>query len=199
MKPPNGRFNGLDGILPGVFALPVLVQVVAQHVAQRGCHYRPFLGAQLLDVLAALHGKADIARHKPRIRQCVPGVDVQAGIVAQHHLGDSGANTGLQDKGLAPRPHVHAKARRYVRACVIDNVLLGDSHFLNAYHLAVFDDGTDCGREFGKVVLGEDETHTPLGQLLWRCDFIYILATQNRRFNAFLDGSDWFAKVLGKQ
>jgi hypothetical protein len=77
--------------------------------------------------------------------------------------------------------------------------LLGDSHFLNAHHLAVFDDGTDCGREFGKVVLGEDETHTPLGQLLWRCDFIYILATQNRRFNAFLDGSDWFAKVLGKQ
>ncbi len=54
------------------FALPVLVQVVAQHVAQRGCRYRPFLGAQLLDVLAALHGKADIARREPRIRQMRP-------------------------------------------------------------------------------------------------------------------------------
>ena len=124
--------------------MPVLVKVVTQHVAQRGCHYHPFLGSQLLDVFSALHGKADIARHKPRISQCVDGVDVQAGIVPQHHLGNSRADTGLQHESLAPRPDVHAKARHYVRARVIDNVLLREGHLLNAHHLAVFDDGTDC-------------------------------------------------------
>ena len=81
----------------------------------------------------------------------------------------------------------------------LELVLLGDSHFLNAHHLAVFDDGTDCGREFGKVVLGKGEAHTLLGQLLWWHDFSYILATQNCLFNALLDAFGWFAKVLEKQ
>ena len=173
----------------------VLMQVVAQHVAQRGCHYHPLLGSQLLDVLPALHGKADIARHESRIRQCVPGVDVQAGIVAQHYLGHSWADTGLEHKGLAPRPYVHAKAWRNVSACVIDNVLLGDGYLLNAHHLAVFDDGTECRRELGEVVLGEGEAHTPLVQLLWWCDFIYILTTQNCGFKPLLDGNWRSAKV----
>lgn len=178
LKPPNGCLNRFDGILSRVFAVLVLVQIIAQHIAQRGRHDHPLLGSQLLDVLPALHGKTGIACDEAGIRQCVPRVDVQAGIVTQYDLGHSWADTGLQHEGLAPRPHVHAKAWGRIRACVIDNVLLRDSHLLNAHHPAVFDNRTDGRREFGQVVLGEGEAHAPLGQLLWQYGFIYILATK---------------------